>query len=221
MTQRISLFACIAAVAMIAAEADTIRFDRDVPGALPSGWTVAMTHAGGAPKWSVIRDETAPSLPNVLAQLSNEATSSRFPLAILDGFIAVDGSVRVKFKAVSGKEDQAAGIVWRFRDTDNYYLARANALENNVVLYKVEKGKRTAITPKGTSPGTYGVKHAVPSGIWCELAVDFRGNLFTVMFNGQKLLDVEDSTFTEAGKVGLWTKADSVTYFDDFSYVRR
>jgi hypothetical protein len=220
-TRRIPSVLCLLAGASGMEGADAIRFDSDQIGKTPSGWTITMTHGGGAPNWSVTRDETAPSPPNVLAQLSTDATSSRFPLAILDGFDAVDGSVRVKFKAVSGKGDQAAGLVWRYRDADNYYIARANALENNVVLYKVEKGQRTAIAPKGTPPNTYGVKHAVPSGTWRELSVEFHGNLFTVSFNGQKLFDAEDSTFTESGKVGLWTKADSVTYFDDFLYDKK
>ena len=180
-----------------------------------------MTHEGGAPKWNVIQDPTAPSSPNILAQLSSDATGARFPLAIFDGFDATNGSVRVKFKAVSGKVDRAAGVVWRFRDRDNYYIARANALENNVVLYKVEKGTRTALAPQGTPPKTYGVEHPVPSGTWCELAVRFSGSLFTVSFNGQKLFDVVDSTFTGGGKTGLWTKADSVTYFDDFSVEKK
>src|ERR1019366_3574695 len=220
-TRRIPSVLCLLAGASGMEGADAIRFDSDQIGKTPSGWTITMTHGGGAPNWSVTRDETAPSPPNVLEQLASDATSSRFPLAILDGFDAVDGSVRVKFKAVSGKGDQAAGLVWRYRDADNYYIARANALENNVVLYKVEKGQRTAIAPKGTPPNTYGVKHAVPSGTWRELSVGFHGNLFTVSFNGQKLLDAEDSTFTESGKVGLWTKADSVPYFDDFLYGKK
>jgi hypothetical protein len=216
--KRILQVLCVLACVTGLAGAETVRFDRDQAGRTPSGWTITMTHQGGAPNWSVTRDETAPSPPNVLAQLSSDATSSRFPLAIFDGFDTVDGSVRVKFKAVSGKGDQAAGLVWRYRDADNYYIARANALENNVVLYKVEKGQRTALAPKGSPPKTYGVKHTVPSGTWCKLAVEFRGNQFTVSSDGQKLFDVEDSTFAEGGKVGLWTKADSVTYFDDFSY---
>ena len=203
------------------AGAETIRFDSDPAGKSPDGWTITMTHQGGAPKWSVIKDRAAPSPPNVFAQLSNDGTSSRFPLAIFDGFNAVDGSVRVKSKAISGKADQTAGLVWRFRDPDNYYIARANALENNVVLYKVEYGKRTPLAPRGAPPNTYGVKHPVPSGTWCELGVEFRGNLFPVVFNGQKLFEVEDLTFPGGGKVGLWTKADSVTCFDDFSYERK
>jgi hypothetical protein len=204
-----------------AAAADEISFDRDPAAAGAPGWTIAMTHAGGAPQWSVIRDPAAPSPPNVLAQLSADAASSRYPLAILDGFETIDGALRVKFRAVSGKVDQAAGLVWRYADPDNYYVVRANALEDNVVLYKVEKGTRTALAPKGTPPKTYGVKHAVPSGTWCELAVEFRGSLFSVSFNGEKLFEVEDSTFTGPGRVGLWTKADSVTHFDDFSFEKR
>jgi hypothetical protein len=87
-----------------------------------------------------------------------------------------------------------------------------------VVLYKVENGTRTSLAPKGTAAGTYGVKHTVPSGSWSTLGISFQGNLYTVTGNGQKLFDVEDKTFTQAGKIGLWTKADSVTYFDDFSF---
>ena len=116
----------------------------------------------------------------------------------------------------SGSADQASGLVWRYKDPDNYYIVRANALEDNVVLYKVEKGVRIALAPKGTPSKTYGVKHRVPKQTWSTLSVAFQGNVFTVRFDGQRLFDVEDSTFTAAGKVGLWTKADSVTYFDDF-----
>lgn len=112
--------------------------------------------------------------------------------------------------------DQAAGLVWRYRDPDNYYIARANALENNIVLYKVEGGKRIFLEPKGAPEKTYGVKRAIPPSTWCELSVKFHSNVFEVSFNGEKLFTVEDVTFQDGGKVGLWTKADSITYFDDF-----
>jgi hypothetical protein len=112
--------------------------------------------------------------------------------------------------------DQAAGLVWRYQDEDNYYIVRANALEDNVVLYKVEKGKRTDLPLKGEGR-TYGRKTEVPSGQWSTLRLVAQGSLFEVHFNGQKLFDVEDSTFTGPGKVGVWTKADSVTYFDDLT----
>jgi 3-keto-disaccharide hydrolase len=196
--------------------AETFNFDSAPAGALPPGWTSAMTHAGGAPKWEVVADNTAPSKPNALAQLSNDPADGRFPLAILDKANFTDGELSVKFKTISGKVDQGAGLVWRYRDANNYYLTRANALEDNVVLYKVEKGRRSSIAPKGMPRGTYGVKHKVPSQTWNTLRVTFQGPQFAVYFNGQKLFEVEDSTFPAPGKVGLWTKADSVIHFDDF-----
>ncbi len=204
--------------ATVPALAVQINFDDARPGTLPSGWTVAMTHEGGAPKWEVLPDSTAPSKPHVLAQTSHDPTSGRFPLAIYQQATFKDGEVSVRCKAISGKVDQACGIVFRYRDENNYYIVRANALENNVVLYKVESGKRSSIAPRGTPPKTYGVKERVPSGAWNTLAVSFGDDRFTVTFNGKKLFDVEDSTFQDAGKVGLWTKADSVTHFDDFRF---
>ena len=198
-----------------------INFDRAKPGAVPPGWTVAMTHQGGPPKWEVLADPSAPSRPNVLAQTSTDATSGRFPLAIREDSILNDGAVSVRFKPVAGTHDQAAGIVWRYKDPDNYYIVRANALEDNVVLYKVEAGKRQSLAPKSTPSKTYGVKHKVPKQAWSTLKVTFSGSLFTVYFDGQKLFEVEDATFPGAGKVGLWTKADSVTFFDDFSVLKQ
>lgn len=115
--------------------------------------------------------------------------------------------------------DQGAGLVWRYRDPNNYYIVRANALENNVVLYKVQNGERVSLAPKGAVSNAYGVKHKVPKQTWTTLRVDFHGGLFTVSLDGEKLFDVEDSTFSGAGKTGLWTKSDSVIYFDDFQAV--
>ena len=196
--------------------AETINFDSATPGAAPPGWTLGMTHKGGAPKWEILKDNSAPSKPNVFAQVSKDATGGRFPLAVYEKVSVRDGTLSVKFKTISGGADQAAGLMWRYRDPENYYIVRANALEDNVVLYKVEKGERIALAPKGTPSKTYGVKHRVPKQAWSTLSVAFHGNVFTVGFDGQKLFEVEDSTFTAAGKTGLWTKADSVTYFDDF-----
>lgn len=213
----------ILAATILAAVAygQTFNFDSAKPGAPPPGWTSAMTHTGGAPRWEILKDETAPSTPNVLAQTSTDKTGGRFPLAILDQVMAQDGDLSVKIKPISGQEDQAGGLIWRYRDPDNYYIVRANALEDNVVLYRVEGGTRVALAPKGTPPKTYGVKHKVPARVWSTLRVTFLGNLFTVYFNGQKLFEVEDASFPGPGKVGVWTKADSVTYFDDFEITRR
>ena len=211
--------ALVLAVALAsAAWAETTNFDSPKTGPLPAGWISAMTHEGGPPRWEVVKDNSAPSPPNVLAQLSDDNTNRRYPLAICDQATIRDGEVSVKFKPISGGKDQAGGLVWRYRDPDNYYLVRANALESNVVLYKVQNGERKSLAPKGTPPETYGVKQDVPKQTWSELKIVFQGNQHTVYFNGARLFAVEDSTFPEAGKVGLWTKADSVTHFDDFSF---
>ncbi len=218
--KKVALILLISAAAVFAGT-QVINFDSATLGTVPADWTVAMTHTGGAPKWEILKDETAPSKPNVFAQVSNDKTGGRFPLAIFDKASFTDGSLSVKFKSVSGSVDQAAGLVWRYRDPDNYYIVRANALEDNVVLYKLDGGKRISLAPKGTPAKTYGVKHKVPKETWCTLKVTFQGNLFTVFFDGKQIFEVEDSTFTGAGKVGFWTKADSVTYFDDFQIESR
>jgi hypothetical protein len=199
------------------APAEIIRLDNSVPGKLPPGWTVAMTHEGAAPRWEIVRDESAPTPPYVLAQLSRDSTAGRFPLAILDRIVLRDGEVSVAFKTVDGAVDQAAGIVWRYQDPNNYYIVRANALENNVVLYKVENGVRLSIAPKGLPSRSYGVKHEIPRRQWNTLKVAFQNSSFVVSLNGERLFETEDRTFSKPGKTGLWTKADSVTYFDEFT----
>lgn len=197
-------------------DAQVIRFDAAPAGTLPDGWSSGMTHKGGPQKWQILADSSAPSKPNVLAQTSNDSTGGRFPFAVYDKASPKDGFVSVRFKAIAGKVDQAAGLIWRFRDADNYYIVRANALEDNVVLYKVEKGERISLAPKGMPSRTYGVKHPVPKQAWNTLRVEFQGPRFTVFFDGQKIMEIENSTFAGPGKTGLWTKADSVIYFDDF-----
>jgi len=187
-----------------------VTFDETNPGGLPRGWEAGITGTGKA-RWEVVPDDTAPSLPNVLKQ-SGEAT---FTWAAKTDAKIKDGFVEVKLKPVNGKEDQAGGAVFRFQDANNYYVVRANALEDNVVLYKTVNGKRSSLQVKGRMFG-YGVDTRVPKGKWSRLRVEFKGNSFTVFFNRKKLFEVEDDTFKEAGAVGVWTKADSVTLFDDF-----
>jgi hypothetical protein len=211
---KVLLVALVAA--MLLAKSRVISFDRERAGLPPRDWLVAMTHEGGAPKWEIVQDANA----RVLAQTSEDQTAGRFPLAIYQRAQFVNGKVSVRFKPVKGERDQAAGIVWRYQDPDNYYIVRANALEDNVVLYKVEGGKRISLEPRGTPSKTYGVKHRVPKLAWSTLAVEFRDSTFHVYFDGAKIMEVIDSTFTGAGKAGLWTKADSVTYFDDFQIER-
>ena len=188
---------------LAAVEADTVNFDHAKTGDAPAGWTCTKT-GSGTPKWAVVADDTAPSKPNVLKQ-SGAAT---YPVAIKNNTSLKDGFVEVKFKAVSGKEDQAGGVIWRAKDADNYYVARANALEDNVCLYYTIKGKRTEKKR---------VEMKVASNQWHTLRVEFQGSHFKVTLNGKPALEWDDETFKDAGKVGVWTKADSVTLFDDFT----
>jgi hypothetical protein len=189
-----------------AANAITIDFETAQVGHLPPGFATALTGGGGPVSWTISEDPTALVGRKVLSQTSTDKTSSRFPICVYDKLTAKDAAVSVRFKAISGTVDQAAGLVVRFRDQNNYYVVRANALEDNVRLYKVVRGKRQQFA---------GVDVKVPSGVWHRLGLEVRKGHFKVFFNDTLLFEADDSTFKNAGKVGLWTKADSVTYFDD------
>jgi hypothetical protein len=203
---------------MIVRTADRkIDFTDDAAGQPPKGFEFGHTAKAGAPgKWIVQAEGTN----KYLAQVDPDSTGSRFPVAVVSDVTAADVDLSARFRPVSGRVDQAAGLVWRFQNEDNYYIVRANALENNVVLYKVEKGKRTDLPVKGEGR-TYGKKVQVPSGQWSTLRVVTAGPRFEVFFNASKLYEVEDRTFSQAGKVGVWTKADSITQFDDLSVVTK
>ncbi len=184
--------------------AQTITFDQDTPGAIPAGWRAGVT-GRGAPKWSIEADASAPSKPNVLKQ----SGSGAFPWCVMQGTSLAGGYVEVKFKPISGREDQAGGLVWRWKDSDNYYVARANALENNVSLYYTQNGRRNELKY---------VDAPVPRNTWHTLRVEFSGKKIRVLLNGKAYIEMEDGRIAGAGAVGVWTKADSVTLFDDFSY---
>jgi Beta xylosidase C-terminal Concanavalin A-like domain len=174
----------------------------------PADFSVALTGGGGPVAWVIRADPTAPSGGKVLAQTSTDTTDYRFPLCIYERLTAKDVEVAVQFKAVAGRVDQAAGLVARFQDQNNYYITRANALENNVRLYKVVHGKRTQFA---------GAQVQVASGVWHRLKLAVQGPHFNVFFDDKLVLAATDETFKDTGKVGLWTKADSVTSFDNLS----
>ena len=184
--------------------AETINFDHDRPGGLPAQWSAGVT-GRGAPKWAVEPDAGAPSKPNVLKQ----SGSGTFPWCIVKQSSLADGYVEVKFKPLSGREDQAGGLVWRFKNGDNYYVARANALENNVSLYYTENGSRKTIQY---------VDAPVPGNVWHTLRVEFAGTAIKVLLDGKAYIETKDSHIAGSGAVGVWTKADSVTAFDDFAF---
>jgi hypothetical protein len=193
-----------AAILAAAAPTETVNFDDAATGQPPAGWTATKTGSGNA-NWTIERDDSAPSKPNVLKQ-SGQAT---YPLCFKNDSNLQDGFVEVKFKPISGKEDQAGGVVWRLKDANNYYIARANALEDNVTIYYTVNGRRTEKKRANMK---------VASNQWHTLRVDFQGRHFTVTYDGKNALEWDDDTFKEAGKVGVWTKADSVTLFDDFMF---
>jgi hypothetical protein len=209
-----ALAALVFAFAGPAAPAETgasimIAIDRMELGSPPSGFTFARTGKGSQAEWRVAADPTADG-GRAIEQTSTDRTGYRFPLAIHDSLSATNLNVGLRFKAVAGKVDQAGGIAVRLADPDNYYVARANALENNVRFYRVVKGQRQQLG---------GTNLKVTAGEWHTLGLRAEHNRFTVSYDGQTLFSVTDDTLTAAGGVALWTKADSITRFDRINIV--
>ena len=190
----------------------TYNFDSDAVGGMPTKFHGARTGQGTEGKWVVMADANAPSKPNVVAQISTDKTDYRFPLLVSDEGSFKDLELSVKFKAVAGEVDRAGGLVFRLKDADSYYIVRANALEDNYRLYHVVQGSRRQFA---------GVNFKVTSGEWHELKVECVGNKIICYYDGMKKIEATDGTFKDAGKIGLWTKADSVTYFDDVKVVAK
>ena len=208
--RRRGVIAAVGAVALGAAAAAQGRrvtqdFEAVAAGAVPPGFSFALTGGGPPPRWVVLDDASSHAGQRVLAETSRDRTDTRFPLAILDEFEARDVALSVRFRPVDGRVDQAAGLVARYRDARNYYVARANALEGNVRLYRVVDGRRIQFA---------GVDARVPRDRWQSLGLRVEGDSFEVSLDGRVLFAATDRTFTEAGRVGLWTKADSLTHFD-------
>jgi hypothetical protein len=202
------LAACLGAGSTAAQQTAAARFDfeRSQVGSVPPGFSVGLAGKGPPPVWKIVEDPTAPAGSRVAAETSGDRTDIRFPLLILDGFEAKDVQVTVAFKPVSGRVDQAAGLAVRMKDANNYYIARANALEGNVRLYRVVRGQRAQFAGKDVR---------IPAGQWQTLGLAAQGDRLEVRLNGDLLFEAHDRTFEDAGRVGLWTKADSLTYFDD------
>lgn len=184
----------------------SFAFDSATGAEPPPGFSFARTGGGAMGRWVVRSEKDAPSPPNVLAQLDPDSTDSRFPVAVASGVSIRDLRLSARCKPVSGKVDQACGLVFRYRDAGNYYVTRANALEGNIRLYYVKDGERHQLASHNGS---------VTANAWHEYAVEARGDHFQVYWDGRQVLDHHDATFPDAGLVGVWTKADSVTYFDD------
>jgi hypothetical protein len=194
---------------------DTVfDFENCETGKLPVNWSQYATGKGENTDWKVIDDNGN----KVLAQLSAKNPNYHFNDVVFNGFEAKNMELSVKLKRVRGKMDQGGGFIWRFKDRNNYYVVRANPLEDNVVLYKVKDGKRTDLPIVGKGR-TYGVDVKKLGSGWNNLKLSVTDDIFTVYLNGEELFKVKDQTFTGSGKIGLWTKADAQTYFDDFQVI--
>ena len=205
MTSAIVLLA--ATVAAADEKAVQMKFSKDDVGKTPAGWTAAQT-GKGASVWKVVADESAPSKSGfALAQTTSDKDAT-FNLCVADAPSLADVEISVSFKAMKGEKDQGGGIVWRYQDANNYYIARMNPLEDNFRVYKVVDGKR--------SKEFQNVEVKVPTGEWHTLKVKMAGDHIECFLDGKKHLGVKDDSITNAGKVGLWTKADAQTHFDQF-----
>lgn len=208
-TMPIAILAPCAMVVMAEAPPNTVgwNFEDASVGKLPKGWSAAKTGDGEGSVWKVVEDSTAPKGTKVLAQTA-ESPGPLFNLCVADDALFKDVELTVSFKAVKGKTDQGGGLMWRYTDANNYYVARMNPLENNFRLFKVVAGKRTQLATKD------GLK--VPVGEWHTMSVSMQGDQIECALDRKKYLEAKDGTFTKPGKVGLWTKADAQSHFDDF-----
>lgn len=206
-------FLVATAVTQVAAEKQSTStrswsFDSDKAGSAPAGFSIEKSDSGKAGRWIVKAEPGAPSGGQVLAQVDTDDTDDRFLMAVADAPALRDMRLSVRCKAVSGAVDQACGLVFRYRDAKNYYVTRSNALEGNVRLYAVKDGRRRQFASWSGK---------VTANAWHELRAEARGEHVQIFWNGAKVIDARDATFGNAGKVGVWTKADSVISFDDLS----
>ena len=197
----------VAALAAAEGEAPRFRFGKDDVGKVPAGWKADKTGKGEGSVWKVVADDTAPSKSGYALAQTAEGPNALFNLCVAEDKRWRDVELSVAFKAVAGELDRGGGLVWRYRDADNYYVARMNPLEDNYRVYKVVAGKRIQL---GTKEGL-----KVPVGEWHTLRVTMKGEQIECYLDGKKQLEAKDNAITDAGKVGLWTKADAQTNFDD------
>jgi Domain of Unknown Function (DUF1080) len=184
-----------------------LHFGKDDTGKVPAGWKAAQTGKGQGSVWKVVADDTAPSKTGYVLAQTAESPNAMFNLCVAENIEYQDPEIMVAFKAIRGKNDQGGGPVWRYQDANNYYIARMNPLEDNFRLYKVVAGKRTQLATKE------GLK--VPAGEWHRIKVKQQGDRIECFLDSQKWLDIKDDTFPKAGKIGLWTKSDAQTHFDE------
>ena len=203
------VLALLGAFGFFGSTAETVNFDSAKPGYIPTGWSVTSTSNVKPARWVVQADKSAPSRPNVFAQISTHGGKLDYAVALFDKKTCKDGDLSVDLKLVSGKWEQSAGLVWRFQNTANYYFALASADKDSVGIFKKVNNAVSLLAHASAS-------HRIDDRDWNLLKVAFRGPHFTLFFGHRKLIDAMDATFAVSGKTGLWTKADTVAYFDNY-----
>lgn len=201
---------CLLAAAALVSAAETHAWNltRDSLGKLPPGWVAAKTGTGEGSVWKIVADDTAPSKSGLVLAQTAAGPNALFNLCVMQSGNYKDVELRVNFKAVRGDKDQGGGFIWRYQDANNYYVARFNPLEDNYRFYHVIDGKRTQLVTKE--------EIKIPTGTWHALAIKHVGDKIECFLDGKKELEATDKTIQRPGKVGLWTKADAQTHFDDF-----
>lgn len=194
----------------------TVDFDSLKAGVTPDEWTFAMTHKGVPPRWIVRSDTTAPSHPNVLAQVSADRNTSRYALALFDRGYTRNGDVSAIMKIVSGKPDQTGGLIWRYQDPGNFYVLQVSANEDTIAVLRMVEGRVSPVAKLGPGLKAFQVSHKIDPQQWNVLRVSYRDNHVTVYFDHRKVMEADDVAIQKPGKTGLWTKGDTVAYFDDF-----
>jgi Domain of Unknown Function (DUF1080) len=200
---------------------ESVDFDKLAPGSAPSDWSYATTHRGQPGRWVIHNDVGAPSPPNVFAQLSADRVPFRYALALYDKGYCKNGDLSAEMKIISGKSTQTGGLVWRYQDPDNYYLLTVSADEDTIAAVKVHDGRPTPIAKLGPGLRAFQVSHKIEPQEWNVLRVTFQSTHMTVYFDHRKVMDAEDATIEKPGKTGLWTRGDTIAYFDNFRIEKR
>ncbi len=195
---------------------DSIDFDKFGTGKMPPSWSVVATHPGTAPQWEVIPEKSAPSRKNVFAQVSPAGRDSDSHLALYDKMLCREGDLSVKFRIESGRQNKAAGIVWRYQDSGNYYLLQFSAEHRNIALFHVENGQARAIPVMAGKTQMTAVPHDIREDQWYVVKVNYRGSKVRVSFGNRLLFEAVDTAIQRSGKTGLWTRAGTIALFDDF-----
>jgi hypothetical protein len=204
------LAACSAEAGSHTPRAPRLGFDETPPGELAAGWQAASTRPEGpTASWSVVADAGAPSAPHALALTAPNHTSGRtFNLCWKREPTFQDGELEVSLRSISGEIDQGGGLAWRIQGPDDYYVCRYNPLERNFRVYVVRAGERRQLASAEVDP---------PASAWSRMRVEHTGARIACWLDGERLLDAQDATIPAAGGVGLWTKADACTAFDDLT----